>query len=375
MEVDDFQFTLIPADTPLDNLFNEWAPLTEKITKRSFFHQPQWFACYLAAYPETKQNTCFIKLHNKRTILGVFPVQYVKINKFGLSLNVWQVYWPSDMGLNDFVYPHDVSYKTILRHLSDFLNQQHNLPWHLLHLQNVPENSSIAYSLSLSSTARHIGVYHHDSKLIACKARFEESIAGISSKFKRNIRRKLRKLEKSGVVTFQMAENEPELQEAFEQFVEIEASNWKGHNKTALKFDKQRYLFYQKLLELFGKNKQCRIHSLWLDDQPIASQFALAINDTFHLLKIGYNAEYHDIGPGGILLNETIRRFSGNDHIKKISFVTGAKWNDDWSPQIIRVYDHFIYNKNIKGYIAFSVEKAKSTLQQLKHKLTSNGNN
>lgn len=363
------KFTLIPADGPLDNLLIEWELLTKQIPARSFIHNYQWFISRLSAYPHEAQDTWFGTMHINHTLYAVFPLQYTTTCRYGLNLKTWCIYWPGDMGINDFIYPPNPSQQLILRHLIDYLNQQQDLmPWNLLQLQNVPESACIASSLEQFCLPRHIGSYHHDSKYIACKSSFDESTSGISSKFKRNNRRKLRKLEQSGTVHFKMAKTAEELYEAFSQFIEIEAANWKGQNNTALKYDTNQQGFYRELVKMFGRTGKCLIHSLWLDNQAIAAQFILVINDTYHLLKIGYNDDYRDVGPGSILLNETIRHCSEIQNINKISFVTGAKWNDDWSPQVVRVYNHFIYNKNFKGYIAFFMEKCKSVLRCLKHK-------
>ena len=75
------------------------------------------------------------------------------------------------------------------------------------------------------------------------------------------------------------------------------------------------------------------------------------------------------MGPGGILLEETIKRFSGHSQIKNISFVTGAKWNDDWAPQVLKVFHHYFYNFTPKGLFCFISEKIKSLLRAMKHKL------
>ena len=194
-------------------------------------------------------------------------------------------------------------------------------------------------------------------------------MANLSSKFKKNNRRKKRNLEKLGNVTTTYFNQPEDLREAFEGFLDVEAANWKGEQNSALRKDTRQQSFYRELLEEYADTGRCVIHFLNLDSMPIAGQFALMAGNTLFLLKIGYNAEYQAMGPGGLLLDATLRRFSGDPIIRNISFITGAKWNDDWAPQVHRIYNHYIYNRTFKGLISWLAEKAKSSLRKIKHKL------
>jgi len=362
-----FRITLA-SELMTDSFFHEWTELLRTLSNESFVHQPQWFESYLKAYPENKANTYFITQHDTKGLCAVFPLQYTSTRYFGVRYKTWNIFLDCHMGINDFVYDFkNPARKTILKNLIDFLNTNiKSMPWHILKLQDIPENASISYSSKQFKISRHLSFNHHSSKYISCGSTYDDPIKNISSKFKRNNRRKLRKLEKLGSIHYEMADTEASLNTAFEHFIDVETANWKGKLQSALEYDLQQQEFYRLLMNSFAKTDQCRIHSLWLNNKPIAMQFCLAINDTFHLLKIGYNADYKNISPGNILLSETIRRFSGDAQIKKINFVTGLKWNDNWAPTTVDVYHHQIFNSNFKGSIIYAVEKIKNLLREIK---------
>jgi CelD/BcsL family acetyltransferase involved in cellulose biosynthesis len=297
-------------------------------------------------------------------------MQYVEIRRFGLPLRAWQIFWPNDMGINDFIIATPSDYHHYLRLLMTRLNKlTATYPWDLLELENVPGTAVIAEMIYNNPVSRCISVNHHDSKFLACGPSYEASVAGISSKFRKNNQRKRRNLEKLGRVTTAYYSTPDVLADAFEQFLDVEAANWKGRQGTALRSDTLQCRFYRSLIDEYAATGRCVIHTLNLDDKPVAAQLALISGDTFYLLKIGYDAQYHAMGPGGLLLDETIKRFSGDAQIKRISFITGAKWNDDWAPQVDKVYHHSIYNTTARGLLCWSVDKTKSGLRLIKRTL------
>jgi len=100
-----------------------------------------------------------------------------------------------------------------------------------------------------------------------------------------------------------------------------------------------------------------------LDGHPIASQLSVISGKTYNMLKIGYDEEFRSIGPGALLLDETVKCFSRDDSIDTISFVTGCGWADKWVPEALYVKSHYIYNGTIKGLLGYIVERSKEYLR------------
>ena len=366
-----YVFTHLHDGTLSTELCASWTNLTKTLAQPAFYHEPQWFRAYLASQPDETVQTChFLKLSYAGQDLAIFPLQYTTSTRFGVTLRTWQICWPGDMGVNDFIVPPAADHHHVLVKLIDYLRtQRERYPWDLLLLQNVPQGAGIARLLNNHTSPLRVSIYNHDSKFLVCGPDYEASVANVSGKFKKNNRRKYRNLEKLGTVTTAYYDTPDALDAAFEQFLEVEEANWKGREGTALRQDAVQLRFYRALLDEYAGTGRIAIHMLNLDDKPVAAQFALICGDTFYLLKIGYNAEHHAYGPGGLLLDETIRRFSGHPQIRHISFVTGAKWNDDWAPQAHRVYHHYVYNNTVKGTLCGLAEKTKSVLRMIKHKL------
>lgn len=355
-------------------LTEQWAELTRRITRPVFIHDVNWFRAKLSSRRSVAQSCHIFSLSYEDQVLAIFPLQYTVTRRFGLPLRTWRIFWPNDMGINDFIIaaPHDDhNYLQLL--MAQLNAQAQSYPWDMLELENVMDTATIAEAMKRHPLSRCTSVYHHDSKYLSCAASYELSVTGLSSKLKNNNRRKRRKLEKLGTVTTSYCSAADEIAVAFEQFLEVEAANWKGREGTALRCNAEQCGFYRALLDEYAVTGRCVIHTLNLDGTPVAAQLALISGDTFYLLKIGYDAEYRAMGPGGLLLEETIKRFSGDARMRCISFVTGANWNDDWAPHVAKVYNHYIYNATAKGLFCWPAEKIKSALRQLKRKHFSRG--
>lgn len=350
----------------LNKMEHKWSNLVGQIQSPSFIHDYRWFSSYLDSYKNAKKNTYFLFAFQDESLIAVYPLEYIEIKQFGLKLKSWKIFWHNDMLINDFIFSSDKDHNS-LRRLTDFLRCQKNLPWSLLFMQNVPESSNISQAFRKICLPLAVSFYHHDSKYFTCRQTYDESVNGLSGKFKRNNRRKLKNLKRMGEVSFELYQTNPDIETAFEHFIEIEAYSWKGEKNTAIKQVPEQLAFYQSLLEKFSATNQCIIHLLYLDEQPIAGQFSLVMGNTVYLLKIGYITKYNSVGPGGILFDETIRHFSGHQDIKSISFVTGEKWNDDWTPMVDRVYLHYVYNWNIPGLTAYLLQFSRNILRKIKN--------
>ncbi|WP_201096062.1 GNAT family N-acetyltransferase [Thiocystis minor] len=362
----DYKLTLYKGTDDLASLFDAWREIVAGIDDASFIQSPDWLGSFLKSDPSASENFVAILITNKNAPVGVFPLEYLKQKRFGLNLGVWRVFWSNnDMGLSDFVFAQKPQNQVLLDLVTDFLRATSPRSFDLMLLQNVAEDSAIAYSMHFRSPAWCVSVYHHDSKYIRCKNSYDESTSGLTAKYRRNNRRKLKNLQQLGTVKFTSARNLADLKSAFDDFVNIEASSWKGHAGTALRYDDERRRFYEELLARFGVTGQCAIDVLTLNGRPIAAQFAIISGTTYNLLKIGYDSTFSAQSPGVLLLDWALREYSGHPTIRRISFVTGARWNDDWDPSKQAVFDHYLYKPTVKGGVAFLIERLKQRVKPL----------
>ena len=99
--------------------------------------------------------------------------------------------------------------------------------------------------------------------------------------------------------------NEPDaVREAFEDFLALEASGWKGREGTALLSDAADAQYARGMIAALAANGEAAIHSLTLDGRPVSMQVVLRSGRTAFTWKTAYDEALHDFSPGTLLLED-----------------------------------------------------------------------
>lgn len=222
--------------------------------------------------------------------------------------------------------------------------------WDVLWLPRVLAESSLLGSLRRLRPRGLVITEISESKSVDVRGGYEHVKARLSHKFLVNERRKLKKLAQGGCVEHRVVYPSTPADPAFLEFLRLEASGWKGARDSAIAHCPLVLRFFERLIERLGVEQKCRIDLLSVGATPIAGQFSLVHEGALSLLKIGYDEAHHAVGPGGLLIHETLRGLDAG--IEEVSFVTGARWNDLWGATAQAVYDIRIYNDTPLGQVA-----------------------
>ena len=367
----DLQAEIFRGKEGLQTLEARWRTLQENLPDLHFIHYYGWYKSRAENIENDPESMVFVLASQAGRPIAIFPLHRLVTRRFGLPLRTWQIYWPNDMGICDFIFAKTLANSEMLKWLISSLNQRKELAWDMLRLQDTMVDSCALYSLRSARVPLSISILHHYSKYIRCDADYETVMGRLSGSFRKNVRRQIKKIAGLGDVEYRFVSDPRQLEEAFKHFLHAEATSWKGDSGTgsAIQLSEDKVSFYHELLHEFSIYGACSINLIIMAGRCIASQFCLTIGDTLYLLKIGYSEEYRAMGPGNVLLNELIQRCCTNVKIKKISFITGADWNDNWVPEILDVYENYIFNYTFSGIAAYFFEKAKNYGRYLKHGL------
>ncbi len=352
-------------------LLRHWDTVCDDIQNLSFTQKNEWFNAHLESDIEKELYFCFVVLLCDEKAVAIFPMQYSQLSRFGLSLNAWQILSPNELNLNDLVFSSAKDAEAILAQLIKYLNTEQKRPWDILALQHCRQGGAVDAAISQNKPPRFLTLKNSRSDYLVCESTQNNSVTKLSSKFKRNIRRLKKKLQQKGELSIHMNKGEEQLAEAFEEFIELESSGWKGSQKTSLLHDKKLQSFYRSLLEKFGDSNACVIHTMKLDGRAIASQLSVITDGTYNMLKIAYDEEYKLLAPGSILIDETVSFFSNDETVNKVSFVTGGGWQQKWSPETLYVAHHSIYNGTMKGNLCYLLGKGQDYLRLINNYIKS----
>ena len=159
---------------------------------------------------------------------------------------------------------------------------------------------------------------------------WESYEAGRSQKLLRELRRRRRRLESRGELTFEVRGGEERLEELLEEGFRIEAAGWKGERGLAIDSRPATREFYGEIARWAAGHGLLRLAFLRLDGEPFAFDYAIEENGAHYLLKTGYDPSFRAEAPGQLLRYLMIQRafvegltayeFLGNDEPWKLEW-------------------------------------------------------
>jgi CelD/BcsL family acetyltransferase involved in cellulose biosynthesis len=268
------------------------------------------------------------------------------------------------MPLSDGVFARSDSDGTILQGLIAHLQRQSEIEWDLVFFTNLLEDGPIRRALESSPIPRMISAPRTRCNYISC-APFDELSDKFSKNFRGNLRKARNKLMNLSGVEYVTARRQPQLGQALDEFLEVEASGWKGATgaQTAIKLDVRLKNFYRSLCETFSPNDACEINLLKADGRCIAGQFCLVVGDTSYILKIGYDESYVHVAPGNMLLEYSLRRYWQEGVVKYLNLVTDTPWHANWKPHSYAVSNAYVFNATPAGLAASALLRFENYLR------------
>ncbi|SFK80859.1 GNAT family N-acetyltransferase [Methylorubrum salsuginis] len=126
----------------------------------------------------------------------------------------------------------------------------------------------------------------------------------------KDLRRRRRRLDEAGALTFEVATDGAALERALDAFLALEAAGWKGEAGTALASRADSTRFAHALFRQDGATSgppRVRADTLRLDGRVIAASLALVSGSTAYLLKTAYDETLRAHAPGLVLEDEIVR--------------------------------------------------------------------
>lgn len=218
--------------------------------------------------------------------------------------------------------------------------------WPLIRIRDIPENSPSMVCLNRRGTKMH--AYKRVSggeNYIRIPETFENYHAGLSSNFRRQLKRGRKKLEELTDVRFLCREETRPVEENMRRFEEVEDAGWKGAESSSVKADEKNSRLYAVAAERFSNHGWMEWNFLEIGDKSIGAHYAVRIKRTVFLLKIGYDEKYSACSPGNLLLEQIIENACRSGDVDEINCVAECAWHKNWAMKNRRLYELFILPK------------------------------
>jgi CelD/BcsL family acetyltransferase involved in cellulose biosynthesis len=343
----------------LARIRDDWDRLARSLETRRFFHLPEWHESYLEALEPAESAVEFFLMRRHEAPEALFPLRPGRRVISRVGLRTLEIPHGPHMPLTDFVFAPREATRDAVRRLVRHLRRA-RADWDVLVLPRLLEDGSAAFSLrACPPTFLCYENETHCDYLPSASA--EELGKRLSRNFRGNLRKARNKLHQLEGLEFVTAAGAAAKDGAFAEFLEVEASGWKGGagTGTAIRCDPRVERFYRTLIEKFARVDGCAIHLLRGAGRVLAGQFCLSIGDTCYVLKIGYDEEYSRVAPGNLLLENVVDRGARSGSIRAVNLVTDAAWHADWKPERYGVRDAYVFNRTPRGLLAWLLTRAK----------------
>ena len=142
----------------------------------------------------------------------------------------------------------------------------------------------------------------HRRAILSSGGENARALPAMSGERAKEYRRLRRRLAERGTLELKIAESRAACHSAFERFLMLESSGWKGQRGTALLCNLGLATFGRTMIRSFARDGQCRIYSLELDGRAVASCVVLSSGSRAYLWKIAYDEFFAEFSPGVLLM-------------------------------------------------------------------------
>ena len=210
--------------------------------------------------------------------------------------------------------------------------------WDFIYLYDVPE-TSIIFDL-LPKVKQDFKFEITQGKIcpyVLLPNSCDELMQKLSRKFRKNLRRSLRKLQEDcGKVELKEYTEIGSLEETTKIFFNLHQKRWKKKGKSGVFFSQEVCDRTLNSARLFAQKGWLSLYFLTVNDKPIAAQYDLEYNQKMHYWLGGFDPAYSSYSVGSLIVLKVLEDCIGK-RIKEYDFMKGdEQYKFNWSREFRR---------------------------------------
>lgn len=280
---------LAVAVEPFDQLdprtIAEWDDLADAVGA-PLFVRPGWARCWGTAFVGRRQASCAVLVRERGSLAAALPVVRTG-NRLQSATNDETVLWQPVLSRPEIAG--DIAGSLLER---DFTR---------LSFRFVPASADWLPQLVRRGFPHRVRPIRA-SPVVSTAGSWDDYWSLRPRKVRSDHRRRWRRLEETGAVTFSSETGSDQLDRSLQEGFELETRGWKRTHGTAVLSDPQRQTYYWGLARWCAERGRLRLHFLKLDNRAIAFSFLVADGDVWYGLKLAYDPTYRAHGPGTLLI-------------------------------------------------------------------------
>ena len=275
-----------------DGVQGEWEELLPSCSTNNIFVTPCWQRTWWRHFGEESELR-LLSLRDNGAVLGIAPLM--------LKDGVIRFLGGTDLfDYHDFLVPKGseaVFYSTLFDHLS-------NMDWHTIDLASLQEESpTLRHIPALAEQKGYtVGVLKEAmTPIMSLPSTWDEYLASLSRKARHELRRKMRRLEATGLSRQYLCESSETLRKCMQDFFRLHRAS--SPEKAKFLTSQREEFFLDAAVEL-GARCQFKLAFLELDGVRVASCIGFDYLESYFLYNSGYDPVYSHLSVG--LLNTAL---------------------------------------------------------------------
>lgn len=286
-------------------LQKEWNNLLKQSKIDTIFLTWQWQKIWWDFFGQEAQ-LCIVTVRDAGELLALAPLYASRSNSGSRTLRLIGGAEVSDY-LDIIVASgrEETAYTT----LWEFLTHEHDYPWEIIDLHNLPAASPTRTMLPILARQMkgiHVTMETEDvCPIIDLPSSWQEYLSLLNKKQRHELRRKIRKANTEAVLRWYYIQDGKALQAEIEDFIELHKSS--GRQKKAF-MDQRMQSFFQAMARATFEQGWLKLYFLLINEVKIATILCFDYNDSRMVYNSGYDPQLHaSLSPGTVLLTYCIQ--------------------------------------------------------------------
>lgn len=341
----------------LRRLQSEWERLRNASGARSPFMTYAWVSAWVKNFAPGPDDLVLVVVDESGRCRGIAPFVRRTRRLAGVPVRVLELLGGDDSCYKGF--PVEGDQLEFVRRV--FAGLRGVVAWDVLICDNLPSESGWAEAIEAVARQRLMPRERHPSSLapyLTLPRDFEEVRAAMPKKFRSNLLRRIRNLQRDGI-TIERYSGPAVTPKVVATARQIELRSWKGAQGIGVYEDERHLGLHRDLLATTPTDVVVDYVFLRTPTAPIAFQYGFIQGDTYFAYNTSFDQEYSAVAAGAILIDYLIRELI-QQGVATFDFLIGAdSYKRDWTSQAKNLDGITLFaSRSPRGLAAFAARRA-----------------
>jgi CelD/BcsL family acetyltransferase involved in cellulose biosynthesis len=193
---------------------------------------------------------------------------------------------------------------------------------------------------------------------------WDDKMKSLQPRLRTSLRSREKRIREKGRLELRFLDSPQEWKAGLDAIREIEEDSWKISAGSAITSQEFQWQFYSRYAPLAAAKGTLRIPVLFLDNEPLAYDYALLDGGVYYLLKTSYKQKWHELYPG-FVLRKLLVEWAYSQKALEIDFLgKDEEWKLKWTDSVRAHSEYIAYNRTWKAFYLRGLHRLKSILKR-----------